>query len=268
MSAQKMAQYGRRSAFSSNLFSRERVSRRVLRNAAISSTVCLLTLAAGTWAIAAGPNVKGRIKGYEKLRVDVYAEAAKPESKRWAWREPSAAVDPQFQALSPTISREICIVATNTAQNPALPQPLAVAVTGGRTIPATLVVTPGTQLQFRNDDPFAHKLYIVGEQGWTGAMDTAGSTRDYKTPAGEKRIEIRDEYTPSLRMHIVVTAAAVQTTYPAKDGSFAFALPTGDYVLKAYFAGKRVGKEVGVAAKDKGSLELKELIDVSEGGDK
>jgi hypothetical protein len=218
---------------------------------------------------AAGPNVKGKIKGYEKLRVDVYAEAAKPDSKRWAWREPSSAVDPQFQALSPQITREICIVATNTATNPALPKPLAVLVTGGRTIPATLVITPGTQLQFQNEDPFGHKLYVVGDNQWSGVLESRGSAREWKAPGGDKRIEIRDETTPSLRMHVVVLQGAVQTTYPAKDGSFAFSLPTGDYVIRAFFGGKKVGKDMGsINAKDKGTLELKEILDVSEGGDK
>jgi hypothetical protein len=43
--------------------------------------------------LAAGPpNVKGKITGYEKLVPEVYAEAAKPEARRWTWREPSPSV--------------------------------------------------------------------------------------------------------------------------------------------------------------------------------
>jgi hypothetical protein len=220
-----------------------------------------------TPTIAAGPNVRGRISEFEKLSVDVYAEAANPASRRWNWRDPSPAVVPRFRTLSPRASREIVIVATNNGQNPPASAPLLVRVSGGRTNPAMLVVTPDTQVQFRNDDPFPHKLYVVGNPGWNGAM-TPKATREWKAPAGKQRIEIRDELSPSLRTYIVVEPNAVQSTYPNKDHGFTFALPTGDYVIKAFFGGKQVGKPMNVNAKERGpAVEIKEAINVSEGGE-
>jgi hypothetical protein len=217
-------------------------------------------------SIAAGPNVRGRIVDYDKLSVDVYAEAANPAQKRWNWRDPSTAVVTKFRALAPKASREIVLVATNNGQNPAAPLPLLVKVSGGRTNPATLVVTPETQLQFRNDDPFPHKLYVVGNPGWNGSMNPK-AIREWKAPAGKQRIEIRDELAPSVRTYIVVDPSAVQSVYPSKEHAFAFSLPTGDYVVKAFFGGKQVGKSVQVNAKERGVFEIKEAINVSEGGE-
>jgi hypothetical protein len=245
----------------------------MLRNIARPSRLAVAALlsagAVSSWTPSPGaatPNVRGRITGQDKLQVDVYAEAAKPDSKRWWWREPSPAVAPQFRALSPNIQREICIVAMNSGENPPAPAPLLVRVTGGRTDHVTLVVTPETQIQFRNDDPFAHKLYAVGQDGWNGAMDPR-AVREWKAPKGRQRIEFRDEKFPSLRTWVVVDPQAVQIVYPAKDGTFAMAVPSGDYVVKAFFGGKPVGKPFNFAAKEKGTFELKEAINVSEAGE-
>ena len=86
--------------------------RRALRvPLAVLSTFALLT----TVGRAGPPNVKGKITGYEKLTPEVYAEAAKPEARRWTWREPSPSVAAQFRSLSANPSRDICIAATTGA---------------------------------------------------------------------------------------------------------------------------------------------------------
>jgi len=217
-------------------------------------------------SLAVTPNVRGRITGQDKIVPDVYAEAARPDAKRWSWREPSPAVAAQFRNLSPLVSREIVLAATNSAQNPAATAPILVRVTGGRTNPATLVVTPDTQIQFRNDDPFPHKLYVVGQPGWNGAMDPK-AVREWKAPGGQQRIEFRDEKFPSVRSYVVVDPQVVQTVYPTRENAFAFALPPGDFVVKAFFGGKPVGKPIGVTVKDHGTAEIKDPINVSEGAD-
>src|SRR5437762_7485585 len=97
---------------------------------------------AGVKQALAGP-VKGRISGQEKLIPDVYVEASKPEAHRFAWREPSPTVKAEFRNLSGNPSREICVAATEAA-NAAAHEPILLKSTGGRTIPATIVVSPGT----------------------------------------------------------------------------------------------------------------------------
>src|SRR5207248_193847 len=108
---------------------------------------------------AAGPNVKGKISGQEKLVPEVYAEATKPESRRWTWREPSPSVDSKYRTLSASPSRDICIAALSSPGQGAQ-EAIRMTVTGGRVFPTTIVVAPGTQLVFKNFDPFKHRLYV------------------------------------------------------------------------------------------------------------
>src|SRR3954470_2334312 len=97
--------------------------------------VCLGILAAFALLSVSGqagsPNVKGKITGQDKLVPEVYAEAAKPEARRWTWREPSPSVAAQFRALSPNPSRDICIAAT-TGANQEKGEGFRLTVTGGR----------------------------------------------------------------------------------------------------------------------------------------
>lgn len=206
--------------------------------------------------VAAPPNVKGKLTGYEKLVVDVYGEAANPASKRWSWREPSVAVDPKFRNLSPHISREIAMAITNNGQNPPLPAML-VKVTGGRTNPVTIVVPPETPLTFVNADPFPHTLSF-GERIPDVAL-APGARFEWKAPGGVQKLEVRDAAFPSLRSYILTDPNVVQSVYPAADGTFSLSLSTGDYTLKAFFGGKQVGKSLPVAAKERGTLDLKEV---------
>lgn len=200
--------------------------------------------------------MKGKIVGYEKLVVDVYAEAASPASKRWSWREPSLAVDPKFRALAPQISREICLVASNNGQN-SPDASLLVKVTGGRTNPVTIVVRPETTLVFQNADPFDHTLSIVGRSETFPIR--AGQRAEWKTPGGVQKMEIRDAAFPSLRSYVMTDPNVVQSVYPAADGTFSFSLTTGEYNLKAYFGGKQVGKPLSISAKERGVLDLKDF---------
>jgi hypothetical protein len=213
---------------------------------------------------AAAPNVKGKISGQEKLIPEVYAEAAKPDSRRWTWREPSPSVDVKFRPLSANPSRDICVVATSSA-NQGPQEPIRMTVTGGRVFPTTIVVSPNTQLAFKNFDPFPHRLYIIGQATMKPEDMQANGVRTWSAP-GAGKYEVRDELFPSVRTFIVVDPQVVAAVFPGRDGAFGFSIPNGDYVLKALFNGKQVGKALPIAAKDK-ALDLKEPLNVSEGAD-
>src|SRR3954470_24597528 len=153
---------------------------------------------------AGPPNVKGKITGYEKLTPEVYAEAAKPEARRWTWREPSPSVAAQFRALSANPSRDVCIAATTGANQEK--QEFRMTVTGGRVFPTTIVVTPNTQLAFKNFDPFKHRIYVMSATGQKllQADDLAANgTRQWSTQ-GAGKYEVRDELFPSVRTYIIV----------------------------------------------------------------
>ncbi len=227
-----------------------------------------LTLALGLSGTvhAVTPNIRGRISGQDRLLPEVYAEAAKPKANRWTWREPSPAVEAQFRALAANVPRDVCIAATS-AQSAGPQEPVLMKISGGRIVPTTLAVSPKTKLVFKNLDPFPHKAYIVGNKGFSAEIMQPNGQREWTAPDGNGRYEIRDELYPSVRTWVVVDPQVLQVAYPSRDGAFAFALPSGDYVLKAFFGGRRVGKHISVVAKDRGTFEIKEPLNLAEGGD-
>ncbi|WP_394822712.1 hypothetical protein [Pendulispora albinea] len=208
-------------------------------------------------------SVRGKISGQEKLLPDVYLEASKSDSHRFTWREPSPVVRAEFRNLTANPSRDLCIAAFSAGNQPAHP-PILVKVTGGHTNPTTLVVAPGTRISFENRDPFPHRLYVVGSDAWKAEDTGAGARREW-TAASQGRVEFRDQLFPSVRMFILVDPQVVDVAFPARDGSYAVNLPAGDYVLKAFFNGRQVGRALSVVAKDKGNLDLKEPLNVGEG---
>ena len=210
---------------------------------------------------AGGPNVKGKITGQDKLVPEVYAEAAKPESRRWTWREPSPSVAAQYRTLSANPSRDLCIAAT-TSGNAGPQEAIRMTVTGGRVYPTTIVVSPGTPLAFKNFDPFKHRLYVVGNPSFKAEDMAPNQVRSWSA-SGAGKYEIRDELFPSVRTYVIVDPQVVQVAYPGRDGAFGLSLPAGEYVLKAFFAGKQVGKPIPVNAKEKSTVELKDPLNVS-----
>ncbi len=210
-------------------------------------------------ALAAG-TLRGRITGFEKLIPDVYAEAAKPEAHRYTWREPSPTVRPEFRVLAAMPSRDICLAAMASAAPPPMP-PVLVRITGGRSMQTTLVVSPGTKLVFENRDPFPHRL----TQKDLKVELNAGAKNEWTAP-GPGRYEFRDELVPSLRLFVVVEAQVAATVFPGRDGVYALPnLPPGEYMLKAFFQGKQVGKQVSILVRDKVPTDIKEPLNVGEG---
>ncbi len=221
---------------------------------------------AGPAASGAAPNVRGKISGYEKLVPDVYADAARLDAKRFTWREPSPSVATQFRVLSANPSRDICIAVT--AATPQEKQEFGMRITGGRVIPTTIVVTPNTTLSFKNYDPFKHRLYIVnGNTKVLVPEDVQPNNVRSWAPQGAGKFEIRDELFPSIHSYVIVDPQVVSVTYPGRDGSFGFNVPAGDYVLKAFFNGHPVGRQIQVTAKDRGTFEMKEPFKLDEGSD-
>jgi len=222
--------------------------------------ICALTTAAGS---AAAGTLRARISGQEKLLPEVYTEAAKADAHRYSWREPSPTVRPEFRNLAANPSRDVCIAAMS-ANNMPPHEPILVKVTGGHTIPTTLVIAAGTRLSFEVRDPFPHRLYQVGNDQWGPSDTNAGAHREW-TGTAPGRAEFRDALFPSLRMYVIVDPQVADVAFPGRDGSFAMSLPAGEYVLKAFFNGKQVGRAVSVTTKEKGVVDVKEPLNVGEG---
>jgi len=226
------------------------------------SLLLACAILAATGAAFAGP-VRGRINGQEKLVPDVYAEAAKPDAHRYTWREPSPTVKPEFRVLSGNPLREICVAAIAQTQQPAHEPAHLIKITGGRTVPATIAVSNGTRLAFKNFDPFPHRLYIKDSQTWRAETINPNAQREFSLPTGGGKFEVRDELFPSLRSFILVDSMVADIAYPGRDGAFELNLSSGDYVLKAFFNGRLVGTS-SVTVKDKSTVTLKDPFNLAE----
>jgi hypothetical protein len=212
-------------------------------------------LTAAAWAVgmagvgwvsdARAAHVRGAVVGYQHLLNPVWEEAKDTERHLFSFREPVPTVRAEFRRLYPHIPKELCLALLSTERT--TPQkPVLVRVGGGRTTPVTIVVAPGTQLQFQNSDPFAHRLYAVGNATFPASDTVKGGVRSLTAPASGS-IEIRDEAAPSLRMWVITEPNVAAVAYPSLKGDFALSADTpGDYRLQAYFAGKKVGPEVPV----------------------
>jgi hypothetical protein len=189
---------------------------------------------------AGAAKIKGRIENWRSLTNPVWDDAKDPKKHGYSFREAVPTVRAEVRRLFPHIPKELCIAAIATSkQKP--PPPVLIRVGGGRTTPVTLVVPPGTQLQFQNTDPFKHRLYAVGVPGFAPNDTIKGGVRGW-TVAGSGATEFRDELAPSLRMWVIGEPNVAGIAYPSMKGEFQLSVAEpGEYTLQAFFAGKKVG---------------------------
>jgi hypothetical protein len=240
---------------------RRSFARRPTRTAAF---LIVFASALASGGLLAGPPpaiVRGKVIGWEKLLPQVYAEAAKNDSHRYNWREPSPTVKQDFRKLSANVARDVCVAAFSSG-SPQAHEPLSVKVTGGRMTPSTIVLSPGSRLSFKNFDPFGHALYEVNNDKWAPNTTAPGSSREWAASAPGVH-EIRDQLFPSVVMYVAVDPAAVEVTFPDREGAFVMTLPAGEYSIKAFFEGKQTGRELGpLRVVDRGVFELREPLAV------
>jgi hypothetical protein len=215
------------------------------RSSALAIAAALVACVSMVSADAFAAHVRGAVTGYQWLLNPVWEEAKDPDHHGFSFREPVPTVRAEFRRLYPDIPKELCIAALSSTPQPAQ-KPILIRVGGGRTTPVTIVVTPGTQLQFQNTDPFPHRLYGVGIGTFLASDTVKGGIRTWSVP-GPGTFEIRDEAAPSLRMWIIGEPNLAGLAYPSSKGEFALPIDAaGDYRVQAYFAGKKVGPEVPV----------------------
>ncbi len=213
------------------------VSPAMLARRPIAGLVLAASLLIAPAALAG--KVKGTVEGFHFLLNPSWAEAKDPERHRFSFREPVPTVPAKFRKLFPHIPKELCIAALGATKQTR--KPILIRVGGGRTTPVTIVVPPGTTLQFQNTDPFKHRLYGVGVSAFSPSDTGKGATREWTVP-GPGSFEIRDELAPSLSMFVIGEPNVAQIAYPSIRGEFLLDLSEeGEYTIQAYFAGKKVG---------------------------
>jgi hypothetical protein len=220
---------------------------------------CFVAVVVAVPGVAFATTVKGKISGGDKLLNPVWNEAKEPGAHKYSFREPSATVSDKARVLTGFFPKELCIVALGEKGAP-LKVPYRVVIAGGRTSPVTLVVAPGQQIQFENQDPFPHKLYGVGGNGLQPGDIGPTKSRAWTPPAPGK-YEIRDQIAPSIRSWIVVEPRTVAVGYPDRKGEYQIDLEAGKYGFRAYFNGEPVGTELPVNVTGKGDEQpLKDLL--------
>ncbi len=233
-------------------------------NALRGAVVVVLSAAAlvALPAVADAAKIKGKIAGWRALENPVWGEAKNPKKRGYSFREPVPTVRAEFRRLFPHIPKEICIAALSAGKQPPPKTAILIRVGGGRTVPVTIVVPPGTTLQFKNTDPFKHRLYGKGVPTFPPNETTAGAHRDW-TVAAAGAYEIRDELAPSLRMWVIAEPNVAAIAYPSMKGEFQLSVEKdGPYTLQAFFAGKKVGPAlpVEIAGRD---IEMKDALKVA-----
>lgn len=206
----------------------------------LSVALALLLLPGLALGAGAAVTVKGRLGGTQKLLNPVWAEAEKPASHRYTFREPSVTTRVEARTLTAQLDKEVAVVAISDAGGAKVKGNMVII--GGRITPVTLVITQGESVQIENKDPFPHKLYDTGNKGLQAGETPANKARVWAPPAPGK-YEIRDQASPSVRAWIVVEPKAAAVAYPDRKGEFAIDLEPGKYKLRAYHNGEHVGVE-------------------------
>jgi hypothetical protein len=221
---------------------REKASGRALRRSVARWLAVAVVLVP---AAAHAARLRGRVDGFRNLLNPVWADARDPKSHGYSFREPVPTVRAEFRRLFPHAPKEICVAALATGPQKATP-PVLVRIGGGRTTPVTIVAPPGTRLTFQNTDAFKHRLFGVGISSFQPADTLRGANREWSIPAAGT-FEIRDELAPSLRMWVIGEPTVAAIAYPSMKGDFGLTVETpGDYVVQAFFAGKKVGPAIPV----------------------
>ncbi len=203
----------------------------------------------GVASTAEASKVKGKVANWQNLVNPVWHEARDPKKRGYSFREPVPTVRAEMRRLFPHIPKELCIAALATTKQPAPKIPVLIRVGGGRTTPVTIVVPPGTQLQFKNTDPFKHRLYAVGVKEFGPSDTIKGNVRAWTVPKAGS-FEIRDELAPSLRFWVIAEPNVAGIAYPSLKGDFLLTVEgEGEHTVQAYFSGKKVGPPTTVELK-------------------
>lgn len=100
--------------------------------------------------------------------------------------------------------------------------------------PSTIVVQHGTSLRVRNEDDFAHELYVEGLKGFEAKATGAGQTRVVQMDQTGVFV-VRDMLSPHVRGFLHVVAKVTHVVNPNGEGAFAFTdVPPGKYAIKVF----------------------------------
>lgn len=206
-----------------------------------------LVLVAGA---ASAHEVRGTIAGADGLSPS--PRAVPPRWRGSYWEVPNGAL--AITAPRASVERDVAVVLTGASVAEAR-QPVTVSVQGGRCLPGTVVLSPGTTLTLDNQDMLAHEFFVVrqgqDERVVAAEMTASRARRQVSLPAAGT-YELRDARQPSFRCWVVAGAGQGRVLLVNSAGAFAATgLEDGTYTVKAYFEGvERASADVTVAGRE------------------
>lgn len=197
--------------------------------------VCALSAAT---AANAG-DLRGSLQGLDALRSAPAPEV--PERRLYFWMQSNGAL--ATRDARPNAERDLAVVISGD-NVPESTQPVPVTVAGGTCQPGTVLVNPGTTINVRNIDWFAHELFLTAPNNET---PVEGAAPESTAPNSQRSIQVRaagtylmrDRLNPLFRCWVVVGPGQGRHVSPSADGTFRTSnLADGEYTLKVYFEGR------------------------------
>jgi plastocyanin len=188
---------------------------------------------------ASAVDVRGTVRASEEPKAKAIEAVRAPY-----WHEWNGFIEPKKAAVD--YAREVTAVLVGA---PELRDATAIALRDGTLSPSTIVVQHGTTLRIRNEDDFAHELYVEGLKGFDAVATSPGSTRTLQMEQTGV-FTVRDKVSPHVRGTLHVVAKVTQVVQPNAEGVFVFKdVPAGKYVLKLYRGANEVtASELEVAS--------------------
>jgi hypothetical protein len=204
-------------------------------------SVAWFVLALGTTSAANAGDLRGSLQGLDTLRSTPVPEV--PERRLYFWMQSNGAL--ATRDARPNPERDVAVVLSGD-NVPESAQPVPVTVAGGTCQPGTVLVNPGTTLNIRNVDWFAHELFLTAPnnetpiEGFAPEATAPNSQRSAQVRTAGTYV-IRDRLNPMFRCWVVVGPGQGRHISPAADGTFRTSnVADGEYTLKVFFEGRVV----------------------------
>lgn len=189
---------------------------------------CARVLALVAGLVCAGDARAGDVRGSVRSREEVKTKTVEAVRAPY-WQEWNGFIDPKKASVD--FAREVTAVLIGQV---ATRDATTVLLRDGTLSPSTIVAQHGQPLRIRNEDDFAHELYVEGLKTFDAKATSAGQTRTIQMDQTGSFV-VRDKLAPHVRGHLHVVAKFTQTVNPSADGTFAFKeVPPGKYTLKVY----------------------------------
>jgi Cupredoxin-like domain len=182
---------------------------------------------------ASAGDVRGSVRSTEEVKAKNLDAVRAPY-----WQEWNGFIDPKKATVD--YPREVSAVLIGPVGSK---DAITVALRDGTLTPSTVVVPMGTTLRIRNDDDFAHELYVPGLKGFDAVETSPGATRTIQMEQ-TGTFALQDRLAPYVHGSLHVIAKLTQVANPGTGGDFAFKdVPPGNYTLKVFRADKEVSSE-------------------------